>query len=47
MGDVRRGKEAATRRVVGGGMRATGGKANPQLAEEPLGELLSGEVKDE
>jgi aspartyl-tRNA(Asn)/glutamyl-tRNA(Gln) amidotransferase subunit B len=38
--DFRRGKDAAIKRLLGGVMRATGGKANPQLAEQVLRELL-------
>jgi aspartyl-tRNA(Asn)/glutamyl-tRNA(Gln) amidotransferase subunit B len=38
--DFLRGKEAAIKRLLGGVMRATGGKANPQLAEQVLRDLL-------
>ncbi len=41
--DFRRGKDAAIKRLLGGVMRATGGKANSQLAEQMLRELLSDE----
>jgi aspartyl-tRNA(Asn)/glutamyl-tRNA(Gln) amidotransferase subunit B len=41
--DFRGGKDAAIKRLLGGVMRATGGKANPQLAEQVLRELLSSE----
>jgi len=38
--DFRKGKDAAIKRLLGGVMRATGGKANPQLAEQILRDLL-------
>jgi aspartyl-tRNA(Asn)/glutamyl-tRNA(Gln) amidotransferase subunit B len=43
LADFRRGKDAAIKRLLGGVMRATGGKANPQLAEQVLRDLLSHE----
>jgi aspartyl-tRNA(Asn)/glutamyl-tRNA(Gln) amidotransferase subunit B len=43
IGDFRRGIDAAIKRLLGGVMRATGGKANPQQAEQVLRELLSNE----
>jgi aspartyl-tRNA(Asn)/glutamyl-tRNA(Gln) amidotransferase subunit B len=43
LADFRRGKDAAIKRLLGGVMRATGGKANPQLAEPVLRDILSHE----
>jgi aspartyl-tRNA(Asn)/glutamyl-tRNA(Gln) amidotransferase subunit B len=38
--DFRKGKDAAIKRLLGGVMKATGGKANPQVAEQVLRDLL-------
>ena len=39
--DFGKGKDAAVKRLLGGLMKATGGKANPQLAEQILRALLA------
>jgi aspartyl-tRNA(Asn)/glutamyl-tRNA(Gln) amidotransferase subunit B len=41
--DFRKGKDAAIKRLLGGVMKGTGGKADPPLAEQVLRDLLGTE----